>query len=261
MWRLMKHRKGLFALGVARSISVLCGCLLVLAGATPRSITHAQISIEPRAYIPILVRPSAPSTACAGEQPVFLPTSLEYTNPYSETILLGEICNPRNEAVTQVKFAIDALDAGGNVIETIIDTDYRNYGAGMVLCVSRYAPVLPRGLAAWRYRVLTWSGLPPYVKLVPITVIEASYEPAQAAIIGRVRNDSASQPAQVVYVSASIHNKAGEVLGCHEQAAVNSLRLEPRQITSFRARFPRYGEVTELLYAQYDHQRVVVTNQ
>lgn len=242
---------------------VACGCLLVvvLAGTSTRSITHAQTSIEPRAYIPILVRPSAPSTACAGEQPVFLPTSLAYTNSYSETILLAEICNPRSEAVTQVKFAIDALDAGGNVIETIIDTDSRNYDAGMVLCVSRYAPVLPRGLAAWRYRVISWSGLPPYVKLVPITVLEASYEPAQAAIIGRVRNDSASQPAQGIFVSASIHNKAGEVLGCVETASVNSRRLEPGQVTSFRATFPRYGEVTESLYAQYDHQRVVVTNQ
>lgn len=241
---------------------IACGCLFVVVlGSAPvgRAI-HAAGVVEPRAYIPIAARPSAPSTACAGEQPIFLPTSLAYTNPSSETILLGEICNPRNEAVTVVKFAIDALDAGGNVIETIIDTDYRNYGAGMVLCVSRYAPVLPRGLAAWRYRVLSWSAVPAHLQLVPIAVIEATYEPAQATIVGRVRNDSASQPAQTIYVSASLHSRGGQVLGCHEAAAMNSRRLEPGQITSFRATFPRYGEVTKSLYAQYDHHRVVVTN-
>lgn len=244
-----------------RRFTLTICCLLVLAGSSTSSVTHAAGGIEPRAYLPLASAPTVTRSPCEGERPVFLPTSLEYTNPYSETILLAEICNPLGEAVTQVKFAIDALDAGGNVIETIIDTDYRNYGAGMVLCVSRNAPVLPRGLAAWRYRVLSWSAVPVYVKLVPLSVVEAAHEPAQVAVIGRVRNDSASQPALGIFVSVSIHNKAGEVLGCVETASVNSRRLEPGQITSFRATFPRYGDITNALYAQYDHQRVVVTNQ
>lgn len=271
----MNVQKRFFMLVV--SAALLATALMLLSNGNSYADEDA---LQPRNYLPIAVKANLPPTPTptpgafptpdTGAPLVTPPPSLNCTLPdvgftsnqfiystWGQSVELNtELCNPTTRAYSNLKYQLDALNATGGVIESVISTDYRVVWPGEFLCINNYLSIKPPGVASYRFTLLSKTESTRVRRR--ISVLNHSYSRTSQQLTGQLRNDD---PSAVIspWMSAALYDNQNRILLCDEYVTLNTYTLSPNQVTSFSASFYVFNADAQSIFNRVATYRVSIS--